>query len=365
MDIVSDFNSINISTKPDSLLPATPLLTSLYPKIGKITDFIYQARKSLPEGKRIVALTGSAKLHGTHGDVVIENDGSIRFQSRNRLSIVPGKEDNQGFAAFASTRKRQWLDLKHRYIERFQTLNPDTILDGKKPVVIAGEWCGLGIMKGVAISNVPPLFVVFSVWIDGGWVLDEDYGDINCEEVRVFNISKAGFFHHDFDFDDIDASEAVIQALVEKVEKECPFGAALGIQGKGEGIVWKPRDCHQDPGQWFKTKGDSFSVSASHKLPPSAVAEKNQQRVENFARSVVSEQRLEQGWGYLEEMKLPQDMTGLGQFLGWVNKDVMAEEVREMEKLQIEKGPLGPALVKIAKPWFMRRVKREARLAVK
>jgi hypothetical protein len=348
-----------ISTQPDSPSPTIPPPGTLYPKIEKLTGFIYQAQRSQSlEGKRTVALIGTAKLHGTHADVVIESDGSIRFQSRNRLNLSPGKDDNQGFAAFASMRKKEWLDLKHRYIQRFRALNPDTVLDTEQ-VLIAGEWCGSGIMKGVAVSKLPPLFVVFSVQINGDWVLDEEYGDISCEEARIFNISKAGFFHHDFQFDDTEASEAIIQALVEKVEKECPFGAALGVSGKGEGIVWKPRDCYQNPELWFKTKGDSFAVSKSHKLPPSAMAMENRKRVENFAHSVVTEQRLEQGWAYLEEMKHPQNMSGLRKFLEWVNKDVLAEEVREMEKFQVEKAQLGPAIAMVAKPWFMRQIKRE------
>lgn len=359
-DMVEDLKRMDISAQPDSPTSTIPSSATLYPKIVKLTDFAYQAPRSLSlKGKRTVALTGTVKLHGTHADVVIQSDGSIRFQSRNRLSISPGKDDNQGFAAFASTRTKEWLDLKRRYIERFRALNPDTVLHTEQ-VLIAGEWCGKGIMKGVAVSNVPPLFVVFSVQINGDWVLDEEYGDISCEEVRVFNISKAGFFHHDFQLDDVDASRAVIQALVEKVEKECPFGAALGTSGKGEGIVWKPRDFHQKSGLWFKTKGDSFAVSTSHKLPPSAVALENRKRLENFARSVVTEQRLEQGWEYLEEMKLPQDMSGIGKFLWWVNKDVLAEEVREMEKLQVEKAQLGPVIAMIARPWFMTRTKGEA-----
>jgi hypothetical protein len=359
------FKKDDVFIQLDSSSIRIPSSTTLYPKIGKLTDFTYQVKRSRSfEDKRTIALIGTAKLHGTHADVVIESDGSIRFQSRNRLNISPGKDDNQGFAAFASTLKKEWLDLKNRYTERFQALNPDTVLDRKQQVVIAGEWCGEGIMKGVAISKVPPMFVVLSVQINGDWVLDEEYGDISCEEVRVFNISKAGFFHHDFQLNDIDASKAVIQALVEKVEKECPFGAALGISGKGEGIVWKPRDLHQNSELWFKTKGDSFTVSTSHKLPPSAVAIENRKRWENFARSVVTEQRLEQGWEYLKEMNHPQDMSGLGIFLEWVNKDVMAEEVREIEMLQIEKGPLGRAIVSIAKPWFLERYKREGNLSL-
>lgn len=358
--VVEGLKSMDISTQSDSRTPTIPPPATLYPKIGKLTDFTYHLRRSRSlKGERSVPLTGTAKLHGTHADVVIQSEGSIRFQSRNRLSISPGKDDNQGFAAFASTRTKEWLGLRDRYLERFRALNPDTVLDTEQ-VLIAGEFCGLGIMKGVAVSKLPPLFVVFSVQVNGDWVLDEEYGDISCEEVRVFNISKAGFFHHDFQLDDVDASRAIINALVEQVDKECPFGAALGISGKGEGIVWKPRDCHQDPSLWFKTKGDSFAVSTSHKLPPSAVAMENRKRSENFARSVVTEQRLEQGWGYLEEMKHPQNISGLGKFLEWVNRDVQAEEVREMEKLQVEKAQLGPAVVMIATPWFMRRIKSEA-----
>lgn len=336
--------------------PSSKERTTLYPKIKKLTDFIYAAKGLGP--KPSIHLTGSAKLHGTHADIVfVDNTDEVRLQSRNQLALGV-KNDNCGFAAFfAGTDRVTIFALRDRILERYRKLNPDTEVIGD--VVIAGEWCGTGVQKKVAIAAIPKFFAIISININDAWVPDWEYGDICDEDARFFHISKAGFFAQELHFDNAATSEKAIQKLTDAVENECPFAKALGVSGRGEGIVWKATNHCSDPQFWFKSKGDLLAVSHSNRLPASAVATGNRERVDNFAKAIVTEIRLEQGWGYLSQ----KEAAGMGNFLKWVLNDCLLEEKMEMEKLKISKGKLSPAIADITKPWFWARLERAGREA--
>ena len=329
--------------------------TTLYPKILKLTDLLYHVRSMRPPVQSI-HLTGSTKLHGTHADIVFVNcSDEIRLQSRNQLMLTPEK-DNVGFAAFITASEKGTLfDLRDRILDRYHKLNPGKDVLGD--LLIAGEWCGSKIQRKVALAGIPRFFAIISIMINGSWVPDWDYADIFNENARVFHTGKAGFFTHELNLDDISTSEARIKAMTDGVEKECPFAKALGVSGLGEGIVWKATNQYADPKCWFKSKGDILAVSDSHKLPASAVDIENRERVANFAKAIVTKNRLEQGWEYLAQ----KDAKGLGYFLKWITDDCLIEEKREMEALKISKNKLSPAISMIAKPWFWARLERAGR----
>lgn len=322
--------------------------TTLYPSIKKLTDFVHAAKRlgTAPSTR----LTGSVKLHGTHADIVfVNNTDEIRVQSRNQLALSVDI-DNAGFARFiAATDKKTILDLRDRMLERYHKLNPNTEVIGD--VVMAGEWCGTGIQKKVAIANIPKFFAIVSMNINGAWVPDWEYDDICDENRRFFHIGKGGFFTHEIKFDDVNGSENRIKLLTDAVERECPFAKTLGVSGQGEGIVWKANLHCGDSSFWFKSKGDLLAVSHSNKLPAYAVSRENKERVENFAKAIVTENRLEQGWEYLKQ----REAAGMGIFLKWVVNDCLVEEKREMEELNIGKAKLKAAIANIAKPWFWAR----------
>ncbi|KAL6713532.1 hypothetical protein ACLMJK_008997 [Lecanora helva] len=326
--------------------------TTLYPKIHKLSDFIHRVKRSktIPRLLESIHLTGSTKLHGTHADIVFLNStDKIRLQSRNQVDISVNK-DNVGFAAFiAATEKKVLFDLRDRVLDRYHELEPGKDVSGD--LVISGEWCGIGIQKKVAIATIPKFFVIISICINNSWEPDWKYADIFYEDARIFHIGKAGFFTHELMLNDIDTSEAKIKELTDAVEKECPFAKALGVFGLGEGIVWKATEYCSDPRYWFKTKGDQTAVSHSSKLPASAVDKASRQRIDHFAKAIVTENRLEQGWNYLEQ----KDASGLGLFLKWLTNDCYAEEKLEMEKLSIARSKLNPAINAIARPWFLAR----------
>lgn len=146
------------------------------------------------------------------------------------------------------------------------------------------------------------------------------------------------------------------KSRVMKVEHECPYARAFGVFGIGEGIVWKIRTQYDNPAFWFKSKGDEFAVSAQNKLPPSALEIENRDRVRNFAQAIVTENRLQQGWDYLEETHTERSMSSVGHFLRWLTEDCLVEEQREMAEANIDKQKLKPEIVRIAKAWYKGKV---------
>lgn len=259
-----------------------------------------------------------------------------------------------GFATYMASLDREViLSLRDLILNRYRELNPDLPIEG--PVVIAGEWCGMGVQKKVAISKSPKFFAIISIQINGQWVPDWEYADIYDEEHRIYHVGQAGFIKHELSLNNVADSEEKIKHLTHEVENECPFAKRiLSESGMGEGLVWKAVAHCGDPSFWCKSKGDLYAVSNVHKLPASAFDAKNRERVDNFARVIVTEARLAQGWDQLSQ----KDKGGLGLFLKWTTNDCISEEGLKMKELDISKNKLSPAIASIAKPWFLRKVEQ-------
>ncbi|KAK5747407.1 hypothetical protein LTR17_000048 [Elasticomyces elasticus] len=301
--------------------------------------------------------TGTTKLHGTHADVVVPGSGAeLGCQSRNRTNLSI-HDDNLGWAAFCLAHESAIRRLAARILERSRKpgiRKPTTrIVDhGRKlhfptateadeeTVLLAGEWIGSGIQRGVAISKLVKCFVIFSIHIGNitnvGWEHIEDYADISDDAEGLHNVSKAGFFHLDYSFEDEGAAFlAQAKELTLKVADACPFGEAMGVDGKGEGIVWTPSRLSILPNTedfWLKTKEEHFRSVAvpqrKERLPESADAG---EKARAFAELTCTKGRLEQAWAYLLEMGVERDMKGMSTFLGWMTRDIEVEEKREIE----------------------------------
>ncbi|KAI4127162.1 MAG: hypothetical protein LQ338_003339 [Usnochroma carphineum] len=345
---------------PPSTTPAAETTTvtkpssTLYPKIGKISDFIHKLKKAAPEA-RVVPISGTVKLHGAHADWVITNDDIVRVQSRSVLELS-SSNDSYGLFAFTSPLHAAIIRLRDDIVRRYQQLNPNVSVDPDYPTIISGEWCGKGIQKGVAISHLPKHFVIISIRVNDVWVDEKKYADIHDEANGIFHISKAGDYRLDYDLDLPEVSDIAIQRWVKSIEKSCPYGVARGVQGSGEGIVWKAVDYIHDPDMWFKSKAESHTVSNSSKLSKSAIAPENREREDNFAKAVVTERRLEQGWEYLRETGVTRNLAATGRFVAWITSDVLVEEEQEMAQNQIHKGKLRPSIKSIAEAWYKRKL---------
>ncbi|KAL8763858.1 MAG: hypothetical protein Q9184_000454 [Pyrenodesmia sp. 2 TL-2023] len=142
--------------------------------------------------------------------------------------------------------------------------------------------------------------------------------------------------------------------LINAIEASCPYGAARGVSGTGEGIVWKAIDYTYDPELWFKFKADSHMVSRSSKLPMAAVGPENNAREMIFAGAVVMDRRLEQDWEFLREIGVNRKLAATGRLVGWITKDVLGEEKQEMAQVKIDADKLKPCIKSFA--WYKSKV---------
>jgi hypothetical protein len=347
--------------------PPAPLST-LFPKIsGKYADFIanieYLRENShdFPKDATEIPFVGTVKLHGAHNDIVIHADNTIQLQSRNVLNL--GLEnDSYNFAKTLLPLRPEILMLKKRIHARFREKNPSIEIEDEHPLIVAGEWIGPGIQKGVAISELPKrLLVIISISINGRWQPDEDYADISHPEVGIHHVSRGGIFRHSIPMatsEEMETALATLQPLADAVEKECPFAKTFGLVGQGEGIVFKSTlgTLGEDAKFWLKVKGPITRGGGLYlpKLKKEGPGLEQMELAKTFAQLTVTEPRLEQGLDYLRETGVERSKRGVSTFLSWLNGDIEIEEKREIEQLGVDKRLLKQQVVAIGRTWYFK-----------
>ena len=231
---------------------------------GKDNDgnAIYDNSRQLPTLK----FRGTVKLHGTNAGIVYDLDSdTFTYQSREReLSLT---SDNAGFMLWAMSHEGDW---------RFLCENI-WVPTGTKKIAIFGEWCGSGIQKGVALTQLPKMFVIFAIkavneegnstWLD----ISEEKGYYFCcgcedggNDHTIHSIYEFPTFEIDIDFKFPEIAQNKMIEITEEVEKECPVGKHFGVSGTGEGIVWTcVSEGWNDSGTWFKVKGEAHVKGTS------------------------------------------------------------------------------------------------------
>jgi hypothetical protein len=360
---------MSLSKNPKATVADTDdIETTLYPKI---TTHIYQVvailrgldRDREKPGPDVplehIPIIGTVKLHGTHADILIHSDNTITFQSRNLTNLSIDK-DNQGFAAAMSSKTTALLELRDLYLARWKELNPTSALNPSAPVIIAGEWIGTKIQKDVAIAQLSRRFVIVSVNINSTWQKDQNYTDISLPHHDIYNISRAGVYHATLYLEDIKRTAEEVERLAEEVAARCPFAATFGINGDGEGIVWKlvPEEYNANPALWFKSKAGKFKPNFFR--PPkkrNTTVEEKRDNAAEMAAVWCSEQRMEQGCDMLREKDIERDLTGLGEWLKWVQEDVLVEERGQIKRTGVDEKELKIEVGKIGRMWYLEKLR--------
>jgi hypothetical protein len=292
-----------------------------------------------------ITFTGTIKLHGTNSSVVMQGN---EFWVQSRTRIITPESDNAGFAMFVQKNKDIFVhmitDVKHQ----FNATDNDI-------VAIMGEFCAGNIQSGVALNQLEKMFVVFAVKISRKSEGEDWQGTYypcdnvkRCYDSRIFNIMDYKTFKLDIDFANPQNVQNDIVKLVEEVEQECPVGKAFGVSGIGEGIVWTA--FWNDEQLIFKTKGEKHSVSKVKTLAsidPEVVANINE-----FVEYAVTENRLNQGLEQVFSGQQP-DISRIGEFIKWVNSDIVKEEIDVMAKNGLEMKLVSKAISNKARLWFM------------
>lgn len=300
-----------------------------------------------------LTFVGTVKLHGTNAAVVFDQRG-ITFQSRERELTLTS--DNAGFYAHMKQPK-QVLALYNLWttIAKEAGLGIRDTYDNTS-IAIYGEWCGGNIQKGIAISGLPKMFVIFAVTVNGEWMADLP-PRLHDKAASIYSIDQFAKWFMFIDFEQPEQSENQLAALTEAVEASCPAGEYFGQLGIGEGIVWR---CMEDssPDLWFKVKGEKHSASKVKTLALTDV--EAVESIRAFVAQTVTEARLEQGLHNLvNEQGKPFAMTSIGDFLRWVHGDVMKEEGDTLEASGLEPKKLGGPIAQVAKRWYIDRLNAE------
>lgn len=325
----------------------TALGENSFPKIsGRPKDFLKQLqslkdRDVLPTK---LVLEGTVKLHGSHADIVYDLKAAsteVTFQSRNR--ICAPTDSQQGWPRNLVKYLDDLTTLRDEIIARFQQLNPATLLDRTKPLIVAGEWIGEKVQKDVGVSELSHRFVVLTIQVNGLWQADTDYGDIEASAASIYNILRVPQYKVDLDTSDLTLSNPALlelQRLADEIEAECPFAASFGIMNsRGEGIVWKPGtpEGRSDARYWLKTKGPI--IGPENRIEVASVGQDggmkpiNANQVQSIVAAWVTERRLEQAHEYLAEMGTDAQRRPK-EFRKWVAEDILKEEATEIEELR-------------------------------
>jgi hypothetical protein len=280
--------------------------------------------------KQLQNITGTVKLHGTHGGVVRFNDGYINVQSKNR--ILSKTNDNIGFATFIGECDTTINTLFDKII-LINKVSP------KINVIIFGEWCGKKIQPLVALNQLPQMFVIFAIKIDNNMCNMKHFKSIFDESACIYNIYQFTTYKICIDFENFHDAEILIIKYTNEVEQECPVGKHFGISGIGEGIVWKTDDNYN---LCFKTKGELMShtkpikLMEHNKILNSNIKETDERviTINNFVNNNVTT-RINQGIEYLREFNLEISKLNTNVFRKWIVNDIILEEANNIEELEL------------------------------
>jgi len=278
---------------------------------------------------------GTVKNHGTNASIIKYKNGTYEFQSRERILSL----DNDNIQFMSSLNNKSYISL-------FENIEFNDYC------AIYGEWCGMGIQKGVAISQLPRMFIIFAVRIDDVWMDMENYKHLKIENENIYNILQFPYFDITIDFNYPELSQNKLQELTLSVENECPVGKYFGVSGIGEGIVWEA--FYNGQRYTYKVKGEKHSVSKVKTLASVDTEEVN--GLYEFVDYVCTENRMLQGMDKIKETNPILDMSLLGDYLRWLVNDIIKEENDTIIKNGIDIKKANKYISQKAKEFYMKNI---------
>jgi hypothetical protein len=285
-----------------------------------------------------IQFVGTVKLHGTNCSVCYSEQLGMYCQSRN--NIINLTYDNQGFCFFVEKNKQSF----ERY---FKILAEKNNIDLNEYILtIYGEWCGERIQKGVALTRLPKCFCIFdckvsklsdpefhSYWLDVSFK-ENDICVLSNSSEKIYNIYDFETFHIKINIDNYGDAQKSLTEMTEYVEKCCPFAKKLGVEGIGEGIVWK---YSFGSGQrWiFKTKGEEHKVTKEKVLIP--IDTEKIDNIKEFVEKTCTENRFNQALDSIYKINPESNLYGqtpkmkdCSIIINWIRDDIVKEEMNTL-----------------------------------
>ena len=357
-----------------------------YPSIEQFNKIVQNTKKAMRFHNLeevVLKFMGTTKLHGTNGSIgIVYEKGEPVYQVQSRNNILTLESDNAGFAQFALNPK-----VKSFVKEKIEKIYNKLSQEEKVKVLsifVYGEWAGSNIQKGVAITQMEKFFAPFDVAIYlekenqeensqevfvRKWLDQKEVEEFKNEELRIFPISTVvnpEYLNIKFDAISLEKVAKELSNLTVEVEKEDPFAKHFGFSGVGEGIVWKviyeedygdQFDLRKIGDLRFKVKGEKHAVSKVKTLAP--IDFEKVAKLTEAVDKYVTENRLNQGIDYLNEMHKELIVENTGFFIQWIQKDILKEEQEEILISGLEWKKLSGLIAKKSAEWFKQKILEE------
>lgn len=296
----------------------------------------------------VVNYRPKVKLHGTNAAVQVHTDGTIVCQSRE--SIITPQSDNAGFARWVESNKEPWMEAAG--------------------YILYGEWCGPGIQKNVAISQIPrKIFAVFAARpIHNPNFLVIEPEELSLLVYGITDVYVLPWYNEGIKVDWAQSSEELtknvdtINQWVMAVEANDPWvEEKFGVKGTGEGLVFYPTSFEHlgftnYSNLVFKAKGEKHKNIADAK--PAQVDASTAASVDAFVAMVLTEARLEQGATKVSpDGALTYDMKNTGKFVTWVSADVEKETQDELAASNLTFKQVQKSIGDKARAWYLAKAK--------
>lgn len=290
-----------------------------------------------------VSLTGTTKLHGTNASIVCllkEDECTYYPQSRNKIISVDS--DNCGFAKWSTDKKEHFKEYTMNILEKNK---------GFDGVVFYGEWCGEKIQKGVAISQLPRMFILFDVLLvntlDGQsskWLKVDEWNFQNPEH-QIFSVQNYPQFNVELDFNLFKENEHRLIEHMESVVSQCPVAKEFGVSGTGEGVVYTfwYNGCPFK----FKVKEDSKQYIIAKDCKQLALQCCPEWRLEQMYQETFD--TLNGGVGTMKKLK---------QFNKAMYQDIVKEETHRFKDTPYEPVQCKQYIQDISSTWMKNKVKK-------
>jgi len=283
----------------------------------------------------VISFRGTVKIHGANAGICIDNVGKLTPQTRNCVLLAPSGD--YGF---------------YNFVDNLPTgLLTDCFT---KNITVFGEWCGQGIQKGVAVNELPKMWVIFAIYDHEtlSWVElpDAVHYAPRLNENNIYMITQFDTYEVSIDFNTPEVAQNKLVDITTSVEKECPVGKYFGVSGVGEGVVWTPVG-EPMTDHTFKVKGAKHSVCRTKNLAPVDIEKVS--TVNAFVGMSVTEARLEQGVAEIVTRGYPVEAATTGRFIRWVVGDVLKEEGDAMKASGLLAKDVTKTIGRVARAfWF-------------
>ena len=336
-----------------------------FPSINQFRQIVKSVRDSAEWNNKplpVITFECTKKVHGSNGSWIRPVDGTandIVFQSRERICTI--ESDNAGFAIWSHGKR----ELISKIMDDIRRVTGHST--GK--IQIYGEWFGGNIQKGVGVSGLPKMFMIFGIRVSDdaestNWeqkpVYDQVFGMMRYASDNIYTKYDFGADYVEVDFTQPEIAQNKFVEMTNLVEHDCPVARWFKPDAEvgtliGEGIVITPIQTESigfDATSFIaKIKGEKHSVSKVKTT--NAVSPEYIESVNEFVEKTLTQNRLEQGLQKMQELQIPLTSESTGKFIHWCMSDILREEADTLAASNLTtKDVTGKISAEARKFWF-------------